>query len=207
MTARQQAAVAAYHHLIRQPPLRDCLPTLAGTFPLGLDVESSDLDVICHTENPTRFTNRLSTAFGRHPGFRVRVRNITGLPTVVAKFWYRGFPVEVFAQSRPAHRQRAVRHLNVERRLLGLGGKGLRDCVLDLKRLGFKTEPAFAQCLGLDGDPYQALLDLAGLGDAELRKLLSKIDRAGPLTRAAWPKSKAAEASSLGRDPGSTLGG
>ena len=176
MTARQAAALTAFQRLIHQPSLSHCQPTLAGTFPLGLDLKSSDLDIICHTSNPIRFADRLTRDFSRCPGFRVRLRNLAGLPTIVAKFRCYGFPVEIFAQARPPGQQRAVRHLKVEEELLRLGGSKLRDCIYALKLAGVKTEPAFAQCLELGGDPYLALLKLAGLSKAKLLELLNRID-------------------------------
>jgi len=173
MTARRAAALATFSRLISRPCLRRCRPLLAGTFPLGLDVRTSDLDVICQTNNPARLADNLRNCFAWYPGFRLYLRNIAGLPTVVAKFNYHGFPVEVFAQARPPERQRAVRHLCVEKRLLRLGGDEVYDCVLTLKNLGLKTEPAFARCLKLGGDPYLALLELANLTNREVQELLS----------------------------------
>jgi Domain of unknown function (DUF4269) len=41
-----------------------------------------------------------------------------------------------------------------------------------------KTEPAFARHFHLDGDPYQALLHLARLGDDELAATVARGARA-----------------------------
>jgi len=172
VTARQAAALAAFARLARHPVLRDARPVLAGTFPLGLDGAASDLDVICQAGDPARFADRLARAFGSRPGFRVRLLSVGARPTVVAHFREEGFPVEVFAQVRPTRAQRAVRHLQVEARLLELHGEPLRLCVRALKTRGVKTEPAFARCLGLAGDPYLALLALESASDAELRRLV-----------------------------------
>ena len=45
--------------------------------------------------------------------------------------------------------------------LLQRHGAAFRQKIFQLKQSGFKTEPAFAQALNLDGDPYLALLDPA----------------------------------------------
>nr|WP_195571301.1 DUF4269 domain-containing protein [Paenibacillus sp. 1001270B_150601_E10] len=42
-----------------------------------------------------------------------------------------------------------------------------------MKRAGLKTEPAFAQWLGLSGDPYEAILHLEQIEDAALKRIVS----------------------------------
>ncbi|MET0287782.1 MAG: DUF4269 domain-containing protein [Polyangiales bacterium] len=127
-------------------------PTLVGTFPLGLQVDGSDLDIVCEAHDLA----------------------LLGLPcrrvhdATVAELRIDGMRVEVFAQPVPVARQLGFRHMIVEGRLLTVFPT-LRDEVLALKRAGVKTEPAFASVLGLQGDPYQALLDLEPLSEAQLR--------------------------------------
>lgn len=48
----------------------------------------------------------------------------------------------------------------IEYNLLKTYGDPFRERIIQLKKQGIKTEPAFAQLLGLKGDPYLALLDL-----------------------------------------------
>ena len=48
----------------------------------------------------------------------------------------------------------------IEYKLLQKGGHLFRRRVMELKTRGIKTEPAFALVLGLQGDPYEALLTL-----------------------------------------------
>jgi hypothetical protein len=50
----------------------------------------------------------------------------------------------------------------------------LVDKVKLLKQNGIKTEPAFAQLLALQGDPYEAMLNLETYSDIELINLISK---------------------------------
>ena len=52
--------------------------------------------------------------------------------------------------------------------MLSLGGEPLRAAVMARRYAGAKTEPAFAQVLGLTGDPYAMLLTLEGLDAAAL---------------------------------------
>ncbi|HEX7924915.1 MAG TPA: DUF4269 domain-containing protein, partial [Bradyrhizobium sp.] len=65
--------------------------------------------------------------------------------------------------------QRGWIHFEVERRLLALDDGRLRRAVGKLRADGLKTEPAFAAALGISGDPYRGLLELAAETDAELR--------------------------------------
>jgi hypothetical protein len=84
-----------------------------------------------------------------------------------------GWDVELFCQVRNTDTQWGVRHFRVERRLLAID-PDLRSDVIERKRCGMKTEPAFAAVLGLTGDPYQALLDLERSSDTELTELLAE---------------------------------
>lgn len=91
---------------------------------------------------------------------------------VIASFSVAGVPFEIFGQARPVREQDGWRHFSVEKRLLRLGGEDLREAVMNARRQGAKTEPAFAWVLGLKGDPYRAMLDLAELDDAGLLEVL-----------------------------------
>ena len=60
----------------------------------------------------------------------------------------------------------------VEARLLELGGERLRREVLRFKLAGAKTEPAFAQILGLEGDAFQALLEMEAWCENKIKQLI-----------------------------------
>jgi hypothetical protein len=64
----------------------------------------------------------------------------------------------------------------VERRLLALDDGRLRRAVGVQRANGLKTEPAFAAVLGIEGDPYMGLLELAAETDAELSARLAARD-------------------------------
>ncbi len=176
--ARQRAAYQALHALGVIERLADYGPVLAGTVPLGIDVAGSDLDILCEVHDFARFETDLETAFGHCAGFRVTApRRRMGGVSMTASFDHGGFIIEPFGQPPPAVRQSAYRHMVVEARLLALGGAAFRRRIVALKRSGVKTEPAFARCLGLDGDPYLALLDLEALDDSRLAALVPGINR------------------------------
>lgn len=161
----------AYRVLKRLGIFRDLAayrPALTGTIPLGLDLPGSDLDVVCHAPDLEGFAARVRALYGGEKGFRIRRKPVAGEDSVVANFEAGGFPVEVFAQAKPVEQQRAYRHMLVEARLLALGGPEAAAGIRRLRASGLKTEPAFAAYFNLPGDPYLALLELAGLDDREL---------------------------------------
>jgi hypothetical protein len=157
-TPTQQAAYGAWQAMAVFDLLQAYDPVLAGTIPLDVDVPGSDLDIICCCADPAVFASEVQAHFGHYAAFTMRQYLVEGLPTVVANFVAQGFAVEVFGQGRPVMQQTAVRHMLVERALLAQHGDALRAQVRSLKATGLKTEPAFAQALGLPGDPYQTLL-------------------------------------------------
>lgn len=89
----------------------------------------------------------------------------------MCRFRLSGIPVELFVGRQDPLQSAGYRHMKVEYRLLELFGEGLRSKVHRLRRQGMKTEPAFAQALGLGGDPYRALLGLENVPDEELAGL------------------------------------
>lgn len=152
--------------------LHSYTPVLAGTFPLAIDIETSDLDIICCAADLTVFARRVTEIFGKHTGFRIAHKVIRDDPCVVANFHFQGFEIEIFGQNRPVEQQNAYRHMQVEARLLELGGDAARQGIRRLKQNGLKTEPAFARYFDLEGDPYDTLLRLADLDDEELKKMV-----------------------------------
>ena len=172
---RQRAAYQALDELRVIERLADYGPVLAGTLPLGIDVDGSDLDILCEVHDFTRFEADLNAGFGDCDGFRVTApRPRMGGASMTASFEHGGFTIEPFGQPLPAVRQSAYRHMVVEARILALGGAALCGEIVTLKESGVKTEPAFAQCLGLDGDAYLALLNLEALDDGQLAALISR---------------------------------
>ncbi len=159
---RQQQAYATLEASGLWPLLSEFTPVLAGTVPLGIDIATSDLDVLCEVPEAaqTRFAALLRAHFGARPGFRLAQRRIGGHAATVCGFGYESEEIEVFGQALPIAQQHGWRHLLVERAVLAAGGEAWRTAVRALKRQGFKTEPAFAQLLGLPGDSYAALLTL-----------------------------------------------
>lgn len=169
----QQRAQRALESLHVFELLRDYQPVLAGTFPLGIDIPDSDLDILCEVRDFDEFERVIRAAFGEYAGFRVVRESVRGVPSMVVNFDYAGFPIEIFGQPKPVTEQDAYRHLLVEERLLAIGGEAARDAIRALKLAGVKTEPAFTQYFKLEGDPYEVLVELSFLHDAELREVVA----------------------------------
>jgi len=134
-------------------------PVLCGTVPIGVDVEGSDLDMIMEAHDVDRYKDEIERLYGGLEGFRIREKTVKGVPTVIAGFRYRSFDFEQFAQPVPVEEQDAYRHMLVEHHVLETRPQ-IREDIVRLKASGWKTEPAFARVLGLEGDPYDRLLDL-----------------------------------------------
>lgn len=170
-TPRQKAAYLAVEKLQVLATLAGTTPVIVGTIPLDVDIETSDIDIILRVSNIPHITSLIRHAYGHHPEFTDGCQAINGLQTYVARFFAENFMIEIFAQDCPVHQQNAFVHLDVEYRLLQIGGEHARDAIRQLKRDGLKTEPAFAQYFGLDGDPYRTLIDLSRLDDDALRRI------------------------------------
>lgn len=147
-------------------------PTVIGTPPLAIDIESSDIDIACTVADLEVFTSDITARFAAVQDFSVELVTTFPAPAVRAAFLSHGWEIELFCQTLPIREQHGVRHFHVERRLLEAEPE-LRPRVLARKRAGQKTEPAFAALLCLDGDPYAAMLGLEDYSDVELAQLIA----------------------------------
>ncbi|WP_121810865.1 DUF4269 domain-containing protein [Mucilaginibacter kameinonensis] len=159
-TVRQQEAYQLLTNYRFIELLSGFSPLLAGTIPLNIDIESSDLDIICYYKSKDDFRTCLIQHFSTFTGFSLQELLINQEQAILASFTADGWPIEIFGQNIPVKQQMAYRHMIVEYQLLQQKGKLFRKHVVDLKNQGYKTEPAFAKALGLIGDPYSALLNL-----------------------------------------------
>ncbi len=158
---RQQAAFTALANGAVMKKLAAFDPVLVGTIPIGIDIATSDLDILCCFENLREFRDQVLACFAEMPRFSIQEIVFREERSVVANFFTGGFEVEMFAQKTPVRQQNAYRHLLVEHRILMERGPAFRQQVIALKQQGFKTEPAFAVLLGLQtDDAYAALLEL-----------------------------------------------
>jgi hypothetical protein len=171
-TPAQRLAVSALEQLGLLECLADFDPVLAGTFPLDIQIEGSDLDLLCYAPNLHQLEQVLAQNYARLPNFILYRQWIRGQSAVISRFDCYGFTMEVFGATSPIEQQDGFRHLLIEHRLLEIGGAILRERVRSFKRKGLKTEPAFAQVLHLSGNAYEALLDLEQRSDEQLKQLV-----------------------------------
>lgn len=164
------------HHALMASRVLEILkayrPVVAGTFPLGLEIAGSDLDILLTSSNLLALEKIIQTSFQGLEKFESYFTAKSGLETLIARFSFGDVPFELFAQSIESLQQDAYKHFQVEERLLKLGDQSLRKTVGLLRDQGLKTEPAFAKALNLSGDPYAELLRLHALAERELRLIL-----------------------------------
>lgn len=133
-------------------------PILCGTFPLGIDIVGSDLDIIMEVVDFLPYEKRVETLYGGKENFNIKRLLIREVLVVKANFIFDGFEFELFAQPQSVKEQYAYLHMIIEVSLMKQF-PNIRDEVIQLKIQGFKTEPAFCKVLGLEGDPYESLLN------------------------------------------------
>lgn len=142
-------------------------PRIVGTLPLEIDVPGSDIDIVCHAEDPGAIAPLIWPVIEQCA--EAACYQWQGADrALVCRFFAYGWPFEIFASTVPTGDQPGWRHFDIERRLLALGGDAFRAAIRAARARGLKTEPAFAEALGLAGDPYAALLALGAEDDGKL---------------------------------------
>lgn len=149
----------AYNVLVQHQIMEKLLaytPLLCGTIPIDIAITGSDLDIICQWQNKEAFVTNITTFFAGYDDFSTWKNE--AIDAVIASFICDGFPIEIFGQNTPTLEQNAYRHMVIEHKILLQQDEAFRDEIISLKEHGYKTEPAFAKLLGLEGDPYTVLL-------------------------------------------------
>jgi hypothetical protein len=134
-------------------------PILVGTIPINIDIEKSDLDIVCCWENKLSFIKKVKDLFEKEIHFTIHEVLIDNQESVVASFYLGSFEIEIFGQNIPTKQQNGYKHMVIEDEILRLRGENFRQEIIKLKKNGHKTEPAFGLLLGLKGNVYQELLD------------------------------------------------
>lgn len=137
--------------------LKDYSPVLTGTIPIEIDTDSSDLDIACCYKNETQFVASL-ISFINCKDFSISEVAVRDVDTMISSFKIDGFKIEVFGQNRKVKDQESYKHMMIEHQILLKKGTEFREKIIALKKSGLNTEAAFCQLLGIQGDPFEALL-------------------------------------------------
>lgn len=138
-------------------------PIVVGTIPIVIDINGSDIDIVCSSGDLLEFRSIVNQHFSLYNTFTDKLRD----NVYVAGFECLGLPIEIYAEAVPTLQQNGYRHMVVEDRIMKLAGDKFRQEIIRLKQQGYKTEPAFGQLLNLD-NPYFDLLQFESLTDDEL---------------------------------------
>lgn len=136
-------------------------PILAGTVPIEIDIDGSDLDIICEVDLIFEEDFLDEIMFSKLIPFEnmATVENIilNDEKCIVISFMLEEFPIEIFAQNKPTTQQNAYLHMIAEHKILQEKGEDFTQKIIELKKKGIKTEPAFGMLLNLE-NPYEDLL-------------------------------------------------
>jgi len=156
---KQQAAfyILNQHKVLEN--LADFDPILAGTIPININIENSDLDILCYWKNKSEFMKKIKDLFQNESNFAIREDLINKQESVIANFFIDAFEIEIFGQNTPTELQNGYRHMVIEDQILRSKGENFRLEIIKLKEKRIKTEPAFGLLLGLTGSVYEELLD------------------------------------------------
>lgn len=153
--------VLTKYHIFRK--LESYSPILAGTIPIEIDVDGSDLDIICEVdvEFEEDFLEDLSLnkIILNENDVKIDYPILNGEKCITVNFTLDEFPIEIFGQNKPVKEQNAYRHMIAEYKILQEKGENFKQKIIELKKQGVKTEPAFGMLLNLE-HPYEDLLKL-----------------------------------------------
>jgi hypothetical protein len=147
-------------------------PHWVGSIPLDIHGPDADADICCTGGDLAVFGQAIERTFEHLPNFSISPNTHAGEDSIISSFSFEDLPVEIYGRARPVETHESYIHWLAGDRLLGLAERRLRDDVRATKLTGLKTEPAFAKCLRLGGDPYAEMLKLASPGDPALREII-----------------------------------
>jgi hypothetical protein len=139
--------------------MKDYSPILAGTVPIEIDIKGSDLDIIFEVDLKYKqdFLDDLLFCQLISNDVEAEYPIVNGEKCITLNFMLEGFPIEIFGQNKPTTQQNAYLHMVAEYKILQEKGEKFKQKIIELKKQGIKTEPAFGMLLGLE-NPYEDLL-------------------------------------------------
>ena len=156
--------------------LEEFNPILVGTIPIGVDVDKSDLDIVCeiNLKNKDSLKNISTKNFSQFKNFKI-IDTFSTTGVVVINFFVDDMEIEIYASKVSSFETNGYRHMIIEDRILSCCSLKFKEKIVALKKSGIKTEPAFAKLLKLNGNPYEELLNLEFLSDEEIVDKLKEL--------------------------------
>lgn len=148
--------------------LEDFSPIVVGTIPLGIDITTSDLDIVCQLNDKKDIERVLEENYGEYDDFMITQM---GENAYAYNFWFEGCEIEVYASKVPTKCSNSYRHLLITSRLLTLYGDDFKEKIIQLKKAGYLTEPAIVKLLDLHGETYETIFLIEDYSDEELLAL------------------------------------
>lgn len=133
-------------------------PLVVGTIPIEIDLDESDVDIILEANDSDELEKFLSDKFSHFQNFEIERRMSDKQNILICNFIIDQIPFEIYAENKPTHLQYGFLHMIKEFEILNQKGIRFKNEIIQLKKQGYKTEPAFAKLLGLIGNPYEELL-------------------------------------------------
>ena len=136
--------------------LNDYNPIIVGTFPININIDNSDIDIILQVKNFKSLVDLLKENFSKFKNFNL---NLLENNILVCNFKIESYPFEIFAQNLDTEKQYGYLHMIKEYEILLEKDDFFAEKIRILKRNGIKTEAAFCELLNIEGDPYIELLN------------------------------------------------
>lgn len=137
--------------------LAELHPMIAGTFPLDIYTEKSDVDILLQSHDLSLAIGKLKELFENFEEFEIQEMLVKTIPTVLCRFVFKGLNFEIFTQELEVLEQDAYQHFLIEEKILKRAGDDFKKRIIEAKQKDLKTEPAFAEMLQIEDCPYAAL--------------------------------------------------
>ncbi len=156
--------------------LKHYSPVLVGTIPIGINIESSDLDILCEVNNFEEFDNIILEKYGHFSEFTFRKKTHQNRISYIYNFIFNDVEIEIFAQNKAVKIQNGYKHMVIENVINKVFGDVFVDEIIHLKRLGLKTEFAYAELLDLYGNPFEAILAVDNIANYNWNNSFKELD-------------------------------
>ena len=171
---QMKAYTTVYDELMIFLKLKAHDPMWVGSFPVGIDSDESDIDIVCNPSSLRPFLRQVRSLYGDCDNFRLTWKAIERVPTVIARFTCGEFDLEIYGQPKPTANQAAVMFMLVAARLLAIGGEPAKARIQELKANGHSSAEALAIYFQIDTPaPYPTLVQFMKLDNDTLREQIT----------------------------------